>query len=95
MKWLEEHDILPDGICFLKDKTLIHSDFFIDDNDWNFYGCNAMFGILIDAPYNKEINLKELTEKSNCATIERKHSLYEFAKDFNYLNYFNHEIRNI
>lgn len=87
LNWLEEHNIFPDGVCFLKNKTLIHTDFFIDDNDWNFIGCNATWGILIDAPYNKSIDINELTQKSNCMIIHRFSSLYDFAKDFNFEKY--------
>ena len=36
-------------------------------------------GILIDAPYNKDIDINELKEKSNCKKMYRYHSLYEFA----------------
>ena len=87
LKWLEEHNIIPNGICFLKDKTLIHCDFFIDDNDWNFIGCNCKFGILISAPYNKDVNISDLKKKSNCKKIFRFKSLYEFAKGLNVKEY--------
>ena len=87
LNWLEKQNIFPDGICFLKNKTLIHTDFFIDDNDWNFIGCNSTWGILISAPYNKNIDIDELQKKSNCMIIHRKDSLYEFAKDFNFNEY--------
>lgn len=80
LNWLEEHEIFPSGVCFLKDKTLIHTTYFIDDNDWNFIGCNAKVGILIDAPYNKDTDLTELLSKSNCEYIIRHKSLYHFAK---------------
>ena len=79
LNWLEKQGIFPDGVCFLKDKTLIHTTFFIDDNDWNFNGCNARMGVLIDAPYNKDIDINELKKKSNCKKIFRYHSLYDFA----------------
>lgn len=82
LKWLEKHDIIVDGICFLKDKTLIHCDYFIDDNDWNFKGCNCKHGILITAPYNENINLELLKNTSNCETISRFNSLYDFAKNY-------------
>ena len=87
LNWLEKHGIFPNGICFLKDKTIIHTDFFIDDNDWNFIGCNATWGILINAPYNKDINIDGLLQKSNCMTMHRFNSLYDFAKDFNFEKY--------
>lgn len=87
LDWLEKHEIFPDGICFLKDKTLIHTDFFVDDNDWNFIGCNATWGILINAPYNIDIDVNELLNKSNCMTIHRFESLYDFAKKFKWEEY--------
>lgn len=81
LQWLEKNNIIPDGICFLKDKTLLHCDYFIDDNDWNFDGCNCKHGILITAPYNKDMDLNKLLDSSNCLTIERFDSLYDFAKN--------------
>lgn len=81
LEWLEKQNIIPDGICFLKDKTILHPTYFIDDNDWNFEGCNADYGVLIDAPYNKEITLSDLRLKSNCKNIFRYKTLYDFAVD--------------
>ena len=80
LDWLEKQGIFPDGICFLKNKTLIHPTFFIDDNDWNFVGCNADIGILITAPYNKTIDVSKLYELTNCKKMYRFSSLYDFAK---------------
>lgn len=82
LNWLEEHGIVPDGICFIKNKTLLHTDFLIDDNDWNFLGSNAKCGILIDAPYNMDVSLEELWEKTNCSEMHRFASLHEFVKWF-------------
>ena len=81
-EWLEKNGIEPDGVCFLRDKTQLHADIFVDDNDWNFIGCNCANGILINAPYNKKINVSELTEKSNCESIVRYDSLHDFVLDF-------------
>lgn len=83
LNWLEEHGIIPDGVCFVKNKSLLHTDFLIDDNDWNFLGCNAKFGILIDAPYNKAIELEDLWEKTNCEKMWRCSSLHDFVEKFN------------
>lgn len=83
LNWLEEHGIIPDGVCFIKNKSLLHTDFLIDDNDWNFLGCNAKFGILIDAPYNKGIELEDLWEKTNCEKMWRCSSLHDFVEKFN------------
>jgi len=82
LDWLEKEGINPDGICFLKDKTVIHSDFFVDDNDWNFIKSNSTIGILINAPYNKGVNIEMLKEKSNCFDIQRFKSLHDFVKHF-------------
>lgn len=82
LDWLERHGIIPEGICFLKDKTLLHTTYLIDDNDYNLIGCNAKIGILIDAPYNKGVDLDELWEKNNCEKMYRYGSLHEFVLDF-------------
>lgn len=82
LKWLEEHGLAPDGICFLKDKTLLHTDFLIDDNDYNFIGCNAKTGVLITAPYNKDIVMRDLFERSNCERMYRCNSFHEFVEIF-------------
>lgn len=82
LKWLDDNNILYDGICFLRDKTLVHADYLIDDNDWNFYGCNCKHGILISKQYNKYISCTDLKNKSNCKTMDKFTSLYEFAKWF-------------
>lgn len=80
ISWLWSNGIEYDGICFTKDKTFIHCDYFIDDNDWNFEGCNSTHGVLIDAPYNVNCDIDELLVKSNCEDIIRMHSLKDFAK---------------
>ena len=82
LKWLNRNGIVPDGICFIKNKTLLHLTWFIDDNYWNFFGCNAEHGVLIDAPHNRDIDETELLKASNCQEITRYDSLYDFAKDY-------------
>lgn len=84
LAWLEKNGIETDGVCFLKDKTLLHPGnnkelIFIDDNDWNFVGSNANIGILIDAPYNRDVIEKDLCSRSNCDTIMRAKSIHEFV----------------
>ena len=64
LNWLNDNGIHPDGLCFLKNKTLLHIDYMIDDNWWNFLGSNADTGVLITAPYNEDIAVDELIEKS-------------------------------
>lgn len=79
IEWLESHGVKYDGICFVKDKSVVHTDYLIDDNDWNFIGCNADKGILITAPYNVDKNLEDILIKSNCSEISRFHSLADFV----------------
>lgn len=80
--WLEKQGIEVDGVCFLKDKTLLNSDFLVDDNDWNFQGSNAQHGILIDAPYNADKNLNGIINRSNLRSLERCHTLHDFVEKF-------------
>ena len=83
LQWLEKQGIECDGVCFLKNKTLLRQvDYFIDDNDWNFSGSQAKYGILIDAPYNKEKKLEDIRHASCCEGIERCGSLHEFVTKF-------------
>jgi uncharacterized HAD superfamily protein len=82
LEWLEKNGIEPDGICFLRDKTKLHCDIFIDDNDWNFIGCNCNFGVLIKAPYNESVSIENLENNSNCSIIIRKDSFHDFVDDF-------------
>ena len=79
LEWLNAHGMEYDGICFVKDKTLVHTMWLIDDNDWNFIGSNAQFGALINAPYNIDKDIKDIEAKSNCCCIRRFESLSEFA----------------
>lgn len=82
LKWLNKNGIEYDGIVFAKDKTKFLCDILIDDNDWNFIGSNAVTGILITAPYNKNKSLEELKSKSNCHDIIRMDSLHQFVEKF-------------
>jgi 5'(3')-deoxyribonucleotidase len=82
LKWLEEHGLAPDGICFLKDKTLLHTTYLIDDNDWNFVGSNADIGVLITAPYNVDKDINDILETSNCKMMMRCESLHDFVQQF-------------
>ena len=60
LEWLSKHGFEADGVCFLKDKTLLHADYIIDDNLYNFRGTNCTHGVVITAPYNKDANLSEV-----------------------------------
>jgi len=79
LNWLNNNGIHPDGICFLKNKTLLHLDYLVDDNWWNFIGANVETGVLITAPYNENVNITELMGKSNCKRMYRFDSLEHFA----------------
>lgn len=82
LEWLDKHDIKFDSICFTRDKSIVNADYMIDDNDWNFIGCNCCHGILINRPYNQQSNLVEIKNKSNCCDISRFTSLKKFADWF-------------
>lgn len=91
LNWLSEHGFEADGICFLKDKTLLHADVLIDDNIWNFMGTNCRHGVVITAPYNKNTNLSDVLLgkqpdgtiiKNQMESIARFDSLKEFVAHF-------------
>ena len=82
LKWLEKHGIKPNGICFLRDKTLLHSDILIDDNDWNFIGTHAKHSVLVNAPYNVNLDLDELKKQTHSDTITRVGSFHEFVDGY-------------
>jgi 5'(3')-deoxyribonucleotidase len=79
LEWLEKYGIEPNGICFLRDKTIVHCDALIDDNDWNFIGTHVNTSVLCTQPYNKNINLEELILKTNSKKIIRVDSLDDFT----------------
>lgn len=79
LEWLENVGIEPDGICFMKDKTLVMGDYLVDDNDWNFQNNDVKYGILIDAPYNVNKTVDEVQRTSHCCKIERFENLHEFV----------------
>lgn len=81
LKWLEEHDINPKGIIFLKNKELFDCDVLIDDNDWNFNNSHASVGVLIDAPYNINRTLEDI-QKTGPQIMMRYPNLHEFVKFF-------------
>ena len=80
LNWLSDNGIEYDGICFVKNKTILHLDVLVDDNPWNFIGCNATEGALITAPYNKDEDLEEIRAQSNCLSIKRYDSLEHFVR---------------
>lgn len=82
LEWLEKNGIEPSGICFLKDKTLVHCDALIDDNDWNFLGTHVGTSVLVTQPYNKDVNLDEFILKTNSRKIVRVNSLHDFTEKY-------------
>ena len=79
IEWLSDHLMEYDGICFVKDKSVVHVDWLVDDNDWNFIGSSAKFGAIVTAPYNKDVDVAELAKKGCCEKIIRVENLSEFA----------------
>lgn len=79
LQWLEKYGIEYDGILFTKDKTLVNGDYVIDDNDWNLIGTNTRNAILVDAPYNKDTDIKNIISHSSCESVTRVESFHEFV----------------
>jgi 5'(3')-deoxyribonucleotidase len=68
--WLDNNDIYYDSICFTDRKDLVHGDIIVDDNPEFLDMCDDNEEkILIDAPYNKNID-----------KYQRFNSLYEYAR---------------
>ena len=82
LNWLINNKVEVDGLCFLKNKTLLHVDYMIDDNPFNFWGCNIKCGILIDAPYNIDDDVEDLKNLGNAEKMMRFSSLEAFASHF-------------
>jgi 5'(3')-deoxyribonucleotidase len=81
LKWLETHGIEPHGICFLRDKTIVHADALVDDNHWNFIGTHVELSALVDAPYNSNISIEEMSKENNTNMVRVK-SLHDFTERF-------------
>ena len=82
LEWLENNGIEPNGICFLRDKTLLHCDALIDDNDWNFLGTHCGTAVLVTQPYNENVNLDELLAKTNSKQIVRVYNFNDFVDKY-------------
>ena len=80
IQWLTNNGIQYDSIFFAKDKTRLICDLFVDDNDWNFIGSNAQFGVLIDAPYNTNKDIEGIRHTSHCKRMARFKNFDSFAK---------------
>ena len=82
LQWLEKNGIEPNGICFLRDKTIVHCDALVDDNDWNFIGTHVGTSVLVDAPYNQHIDTSDFLKKTNSGKMVRVSSLHDFVKKY-------------
>ena len=72
--------------CFLNDKSRLDCDIMIDDNPEWFKGCKAKVCVLITAPYNENLDLKEISDSCDCEKVLRFKSLFDFAKYFKQVN---------
>lgn len=79
LEWLEKNGIDANEICFVKDKTMVHLDALVDDNDYNFLGTHCSTSVLVTQPYNKDIVLDEFITKTNSKQIVRVDSLEDFT----------------
>ena len=82
LQWLEKNGIEPNGICFLRDKTLLHCDVLVDDNDWNFIGTHVKHSVLVTAPYNKDLELGELLKQTHSIDVSRVKSFHDFVEAY-------------
>ena len=82
LEWLERNRINPDGICFLKDKTLVHCDALIDDNDWNFIGTYVGTSVLVTQPYNERLHIGDFIGKTNSRQMIRVRDFNDFTSKY-------------
>ena len=82
LDWLDKKGIEPNGICFLRDKTVVHCDALIDDNDWNFIGTHVGTSVLVKQPYNEDVDLNEFIAETNSKQLIRVDSLHDFTNKF-------------
>ena len=83
LNWLDKNEIQYDSVSFVKDKSVVCCDVFVDDYHENFINCggDGAVGIIINRPYNKNIDLEELKTKTNFSEIVRYDSIEEFAME--------------
>ena len=80
IEWLVKNGFNFNDLCFLHDKNKFgRLDYFIDDNPKKFDGVDAGLGVLIDAPYNKSADIRDL---KGCDLLTRCGSLFEFVRKF-------------
>lgn len=86
LDFLHREGIDTRNVCFLNDKSIVDCDIMIDDNPDYFKNCKAKVCVLITAPYNKEVDLKSISDSCNCEKVLRFDSLFSFAKYFRQVN---------
>ena len=85
LEWLEKNNVVFDDVCFVKDKTIVKTDYLIDDCPKYFLGSNAKHGILISQPYNEMVDCNSLKVFGNCEDITRMDSFEDFVIDQLYI----------
>lgn len=61
--WLDEHEVPYDTLTFAKDKTVVPTDYFIEDNADNYLALEAAGTktVLMDRPWNRHIDAYRIT----------------------------------
>ena len=83
LMWLDKVGVKYDSVSFVTHKSIVCCDYFIDDFHENFIGCGSegATGILINAPYNRNIDLNTLKPYTGFYRILRYDSLADFVKN--------------
>ena len=83
LQWLDDHGVMYDSVSFVTHKSTVCCDVFIDDFHENFIGCGSegAVGILIEAPYNRKLDMELLRQSTNFSRILRYNSISEFVSD--------------
>ena len=81
LMWLDKWAVKYDSVSFVTHKSIVDCDVFIDDFHENFIDCGKMgaTGVLLNAPYNKDIDTENLRKYSNFSKIVRIDSLSQFV----------------
>lgn len=84
LAWLHKVGVKYDSVSFVSDKSIVCCDYFIDDFHENFVGCGTQgsTGVLINAPYNRNVDMDELKPQTGFDKILRYESLFDFVNDF-------------
>ena len=86
LDFLHKEGLDTSNVCFLNDKSRLDCDIIIDDNPDYFKNCKAKVCVLITAPYNKNVDLKSISDSCDCEKVFRFKSLFDFAKYFRQVN---------